>query len=111
MRKEELMLQKDMIDLAGEYADIDNSSSSSGSSHPFIESIKEIMKLPNSFADATKSQFLQDVGISGNGAIPAVADWAMGAASNFIFNVSNIDEAMAVQKNQVNKQSLGFVGR
>lgn len=109
--QDQLSMQKELIGLSQEFAELQNPSKSSGGKHPFIESIEEIMKLPNSFASATRDQFLSDVGISGNGAIPAVADWAMGAASNFIFNVSNIDEAMAVQRNQVNKQAQGVVGR
>jgi len=106
--QEQMSLQREMISLSQEFAELQNPSKSSGGSHPFIESIKELMKLPNSFADATRNQFMQDLGISGNGALPAVADWAMGAASNFIFNVSNVDEAIAVKNNQINKQSMQF---
>jgi phage-related protein len=65
------------------------------------------------FAKANANQLMQDLGMSGNGAVPAIAgqllDW--GAQTVFNFNVSNVDEAIAVKNNQLNKQSLQWTGR
>lgn len=53
--------------------------------------------------------YMQDFGISGNGALSALANYGIEAGTKFIFNVSNVEEAMAVQSNQVMKQGLGVL--
>lgn len=67
------------------------------------------------FGKANLDQLRSDLGIGG-GALTAGADalweWGTQAVGNvFNFSVSNIDEAIAVKNNQINKQALQFTGR
>lgn len=67
-----------------------------------------------SFGKANIDQLQSDLGIGGGaitGGANALWDWGTKAASNFIFNVSNVDEAIAVKNNQVSKQAMQFTGR
>lgn len=109
LQKDQITLQKEMLDLTQEYADLSGNPKLADS--PFGQTIEDAMKMPFDFAKATGSQFLNDFGISGGGALGAIADWGTQFGSQFVFNVSNVDEAMAVQRNQVNKQAMGVVGR
>ena len=57
---------------------------------------------------------MSDLGIGGGaitGGANALWEWGTKAASNFIFNVSNIDEAMTVKQKETNKQALTYTGR
>lgn len=103
--------QREMLDLTNEYNDA-NSSGSSG--NVFLDAINEFMKLPNGFFGATANQAMQDLGISGNGALQAVAGYGadlIGKGVTNIFNTSNVDDTMALFQNQTNRQSQGIVGR
>lgn len=111
MQKDQITLQKEMLDLTQDYAELNGTGATKLADSPFASTIEDAMKMPFDFAQATGKQFLSDLGIGGNGALSAIADYGTGLASNFIFNVSNIDEAMAVRQNQVNKQGLGINGR
>lgn len=67
------------------------------------------------FSKANLDQLRSDLGIGG-GAITAGADalwdWGTQAVGNvFNFAVSNVDEAIAVKNNQINKQAMQFTGR
>lgn len=63
------------------------------------------------FLEANGKQLMSDLGMGG-GALTALGDQALQfgkqALSNFTFNVSNVDEAIAIKNNQVNKQALGL---
>ena len=109
MQKEALDLQKEMLDLTNEYNDANSSGKSSG--NVFLDAINELMKLPNGFIDATVGQAQQDLGMSGNGALQAVGKYAMDYGSKFIFNVQNVDQALAAQNNVVSRQAQGVAGR
>ncbi|ANA99700.1 bacteriophage-like membrane protein [Mycolicibacterium phlei] len=66
------------------------------------------------FAKANFDQFKSDVGIGG-GAFSTIAEqglgWAQGLMGNsFTFNVSNIDDAIRVKTNQLNRQALQWNG-
>lgn len=73
--------------------------------------IQSMIKMPGDFATATIGAASQDLGVSGSGAIPTIANWAMDAGTNFIFNVSNMDDALAGQRAQQNRQAAGVSGR
>lgn len=81
----------------------------------FEEQLKTLSEIPMDFGKAVGGQFMSDLGIGGNGAIPAIAgyglDWASQIGTNLTFNVSSVDEALAVQRNHQNKQALGLTRR
>lgn len=67
-----------------------------------------------SFAKSNVDQLQSDLGIGGGaitGGANALWDWGTKAASNFIFHVSNVDDAISVKNNQVNKEAYQFSGR
>jgi hypothetical protein len=66
------------------------------------------------FAKSNIDQLQSDLGIGGGaitGGANALWDWGTKAASNFIFHVSNVDDAISVKNNQVNKEAYQFSGR
>ena len=112
LQKDQIDLQKDMLSLTQEYSD--TAGGGSKSDNPFLASIQELMKLPSGFASATAGQAMQDLNISGDGALQAVAGWGMDFAKKGvtnIFNTSNVDDTLALHNNQTNKQAQGMVGR
>ena len=109
-QKLQLGLQRDQLDYATKYGDqVDQSGSKMDQAYQDLT--QSALKMPLDFVKATRQQFLSDIGISGGGALGAIMDYGLDFGSQFIFNVSNIDEAMAVQKNQVAKKAMGVVGR
>ena len=56
---------------------------------------------------STGMSYLNELGISGNGMIPNL----LTEGSKYIFQVSGIDDALSLQKNLVNQQTLGITGR
>lgn len=105
--------QKDSLSLASEFADLKNPKRS-GDSNPFVASIKELMKMPSAFATATAGQAMQDLNMSGDGALQAVAGWGMDFAQKGvtnIFNTSNVPDTIALSDNQTARESQGLVGR
>ncbi len=73
------------------------------------------------FAGANADQFMSDLGIGGKGLISQIgeqglkfgtqlAGQALGG-STFNFQVSNVDEAIAIKNNQLNRQALGVANR
>lgn len=109
-QKLQLGLQQNQLDYAQKYGDqVDANGSKMDQAYKDLS--QKAFSLPVDFGKNVASQFTQDLGISGGGALGAIADYGMQLGTQFIFNVSNIDEAMAVQKNQVAKQAMGVVGR
>lgn len=96
---------------------------------------QQLQKLPgigSNFAMANINQFEQDLGISGKGAIPTIANigiqWATSQLSKSIgsafgnqakpgggndthIHVNSVDEAMAVKQNEQNRKALQYAGR
>lgn len=94
-----------------------------------------LSKLPSigaGFATANINQFEQDLGMSGQGAIPSILNQGIGWATQLLgnsissvfggkgnggghspvtFNVGNMDEALTGWTNMRNKQALGVMGR
>ena len=104
-QKNILGLEKDKLIYAEKYGDqADASGSKMDDAYKTLT--QSAQKMPFDFLKATGQQFMNDVGISGGGLMGAAMDWG----TQFVFNVSNVDEAMAVQRNQVAKQGMGVVG-
>lgn len=93
---------------------------------------QQLQKLPGigtGFAMANINQFEQDLGISGKGAIPTIANigvqWASSTLSNMIggafgnqknggdthIHVNSLDEAMAVKQAEQNRKAMQYAGR
>lgn len=104
-RKREIALQKEQIDWQKKYG-----TEVSATSSDYNSQISDLAKMPYNFAQASGEQFMSDLGIGG-GALSGLAMKGLEYGSQFIFNVSNIDEAMAVQSNQQNRQALAATGR
>ncbi|OLT84037.1 cation transporter [Mycobacteroides chelonae] len=70
------------------------------------------------FAGANADQFMSDLGIGGKGLISQIGEQGLkfgtqlaGQALTQNFFTSNVDDTIAVKNNQLNRQSLGIVGR
>jgi hypothetical protein len=68
---------------------------------------EKVVSMPTDFAKAIGSQFTQDLGISGQGAIPQFLE----QGSQFIFQVANMDTALSAQQTLQRRQGMGLVGR
>jgi hypothetical protein len=106
LQKKQLDVQSQQLENASKYGD-----QLGAQNQQYDEMLKKVTNIPIDFAKATGQQAMQDLGISGQGAIPQALEQAWQFGSQFIFNVSNIDEAMAVKNNQTNKQALQFTQR
>ncbi|WP_280350338.1 phage tail protein [Nocardia abscessus] len=67
----------------------------------------KIDTLPQDFVKANANQLLSDIGVSGKGAIPQLFEQGI----TYIFNVSNMDEAMRAKQNEQNKERLQYTRR
>lgn len=70
------------------------------------------------FAGANADQLMSDLGIGGKGFISQLGEQTLKLGTQFagqgltqIFNTSNVDDTIAVKNNQLNRQSLGYIGR
>lgn len=104
LMKEELGMQKSMIDLAQDYAGIDDKS---GGEDPFVKAASGLMKSPVDFAQATGKQFMSDIGISGNGLISK----AITEGISYVFNIGSVDEALSVKDRQESVNAQSSIGR
>jgi hypothetical protein len=109
-QKNILGLEKDKLVYAEKYGDAATGASSK-TDDAYKELSKKAANMPVDFLKATGQQFMQDIGMSGGGAMGALMDYGMQLGSSFVFNVSNVDEAMRVKQNEINKQGAGVVGR
>jgi hypothetical protein len=105
-QKLQLGLQKDQLDYAKKYGA--ETEQTGGKVDQFYRDMGEKMfKMPTDFARAIGSQFTQDLGISGQGAIPQLLE----QGSQFIFQVANMDTALSAQQTLQRRQGMGLVGR
>lgn len=105
-QKLQLGLQKDQLDYAKKYGA--ETEATGGKVDQFYRDMGEkIFKMPTDFARAIGSQFTQDLGISGQGAIPQLLE----QGSQFIFQVANMDTALSAQQTLQRRQGMGLVGR
>lgn len=95
-----------------------SASSGSGNKIDPAKYVKDGLNMPIDFMDTVAKSALGDLGISGGGALGALADLGMGFAKNAIggavtniFNTSNVDDTLAIHQRNQNMQSVGLVGR
>ena len=117
--KDKLKLQQAQLGYEQKYGDqIDKNKQMLG------ESLNKMVDIGQSFAMANANQFMSDVGISGQGAIPQIANaglgWLNGMLSQAItgglgggttIQVNSVDEALAAKQTIANKQALRYKGR
>jgi hypothetical protein len=110
---DQLRIQKERLDLLKEENGLqeDRKTAIQQLSDTIATNIMDMIKMPGEFAKTTANAAMQDLGISGSGAIPTIANWAMDAGTNFIFNVNNMDDALQGQQAQQRKQTAGIAGR
>ncbi|QGH79697.1 tape measure protein [Gordonia phage Anon] len=100
-QKEQLSLQKEMIELANEYNEASDLETSYG------KAIGGALGIPVDMAEAAGDQFISDLGFSTSGLLPTL----LTEGTKYIFNVNGVDEALAVQQRQQNKEALEFTRR
>jgi hypothetical protein len=108
-QKLQLGLQKDQLTYAQKYGD--QVGGQSDAQKAMNDVMKKGVQTPIDLLTANAQQWMSDLGMSGNGAIPTVANQLLGWGSSFIFNVNNMDDALSAQQTLQNKQSMGYVGR
>jgi len=110
---DQLRIQKERLDLLKEENGLqeDRKTAIQQLSDTIATNITDMIKMPGEFAKTTANAAMQDIGISGSGALPTIANWAMDAGTNFIFNVNNMDDAIQGQQAQQSKQVAGTVSR
>ena len=109
---DQLRIQKERLDLLKEENGLqeERKTAIQQLSDTIATNIVDMMKMPGEFAKTTANAAMQDLGISGSGALPTIANWAMDAGTNFIFNVNNMDDALQGQQSQQRKQAAGIAG-
>ena len=104
-RQASLAVQKEQLDLAGKQG-----AQSSEMASTLDSTFNTMTKMPMDFAMANSDQFMSDIGMGG-GAITEGLRAGIGLASNYIFNVSGIGEALTAKNTLTNKAAVGIVGR
>lgn len=109
---DQLKIQKERLDLLKEESGLqeDRKTAIQQLSDTIATNITDMIKMPGDFAKATVNAAAQDLGISGSGAIPTIANWALDAGTNYIFNVNNMDDALQGQQAQQRSAALGVTG-
>ncbi len=112
-QKDEVDLQDAQIAFAQEYQELKNPKKGK-SGNVFLDAINELMTVPNGFASATADQAMQDLNISGDGALQSLLGYGMDFAKQGItnvFNTSNVDDTLSLQFAQTSRQAQGVSGR
>lgn len=121
--KDQLNLQRDQAKLVTDQAD-----GQSEITKQLGDQLTKLITIGENFAMSNVKQFENDIGISGNGAIPTIAEaglgWLTSTLGNMVssafsprqnngvtINVSSADEAMAIRQNMLNKQAMQYAGR
>ena len=105
-QKLQLGLQRDQLNYATKYGDqVDQTGSKMDQFYKDIG--KKVVNLPTDFAKATGQQFMTDLGIGGQGAIPQLLE----QGSQYIFQVMDMDSALGAKQRLQNKQTLGTTRR
>jgi hypothetical protein len=117
--KDQLNLQKDQLGFSEKYGEsVDQNAEGN---NMLGDSLTKMVDIGKGFAMANANQFMSDLGIGGNGAIPQLAniglDWASGLLSQAIsggmgggttIQVNSIEEGLAAKQNLANKQALQY---
>lgn len=115
--KDQLRLQSDQLGYSDQYGANQNDVTKQ-----MGQQLTKMIDIGKNFAESNIKQFATDLGASGNGALPTIAEqgvgWLTGILGHVIQNgigptiqVNSVDEAMAVRQNAVNKQAMQFAGR
>lgn len=72
---------------------------------------KRAIQAPIDIGKGVVAEHLSDLGIGGQGAISQAIMGGLDYGTQFVFNVSSIDEALSVKQNEQNKQALQYTGR
>lgn len=107
-----------------------SSDSMSTAAHLLTSSLAKGLDAAKGFAMTNVSQFEQDLGISGQGAIPQIANWGLNWASTLAnqginsafgqgpkgqgdvnIHVNSVDEAMAAKQAEMNRRAMTYAGR
>jgi hypothetical protein len=118
--RDQLKLQSDQLGFSQKYGD---SVEENGKGNKLLtDSLDRMVGIGKNFASANINQFEQDLGISGNGAIPTLANMGVDFLSSMLshlfagglqtnIQVNSVDEALAARQNIINKQSLQYTQR
>lgn len=127
--RDQLDVQKQQAKMDGrDVPGAESAGSKSGSSDPGSGIFGSLGSILDTLVKANVSQFESDLGISGKGAIPVIAEqglaWAGKALSGAVagmmpgmggsttnIQVNSVDEALAAKQNIANKQAMQFAGR
>ncbi|WP_104183318.1 phage tail protein [Mycobacterium avium] len=118
--RDQLRVQSDQLGITNKNAD-----GQSTVTDQLGQQFGKMIDIGKSFAMANVSQFEKDVGISGSGAIPQLAEqglgWLTSTLSNLVtgafggggttIQVNSVDDALAARQNILNKQALQYAGR
>lgn len=115
--RDQLNLQQDQLGFSQKYGEsLDKNDNLMG------DSLNKMVDAGKGFAEANVKQFMGDIGMSGNGAVPQVADQLLGWGSQLLsglisgggqtnIHVNSIDEGLAAKQTIQNKKSLQYAGR
>ncbi|AHY27088.1 tape measure protein [Mycobacterium phage Phantastic] len=103
IQKDQLELQREQLSYQGKYSE-----SVGETANQYDEMFNKMLKMPYDFATANATQFLSDIGISGDGALSQALKEGLKFGEQFIFNVGSMDEAIQGQQTIQNKKSLQF---
>lgn len=121
--KHQLGLQKDQLGFSDQYGDsVDQNTKGTDM---LGDSLNKMVGIGKGFAMANANQFMSDLGMSGKGAIPTIAnlglDWASGLLSKAItgglgggntnIQVNSIDEGLAAKQTIQNRKALQYKTR
>jgi CII-binding regulator of phage lambda lysogenization HflD len=105
-QKLQLGLQKNQLEYATKYGE--QTESMTSKMNQFYQDIgKKVVGLPTDFAKNVGGEFMSDLGISGQGAIPNLINEGV----NYIFQVQDMQSALTAQRTLVNKQAAGVTQR
>ena len=102
-QKTSLGLQKNQLDYAMKYGE--QTDQNKGKLSQMYEQIgKAVVGLPQDFAKNVGGQFMNDLGISGDGAIPQL----LSQGANYIFQVADMTSALTAHQTLQNRQALQY---
>ena len=124
--KDQLTLQQKQVGFSNEFGK--SMDSTNDAAQAITQVVSNMIDSIKGFATANLQQFESDLGISGNGTIPQLADQGIGfltqtlstMASNAFggsggggvnIQVNSVDEALAARQNIVNKNAMQYAGR
>ncbi|MCV7186405.1 phage tail protein [Mycolicibacterium murale] len=110
-----LRIQRDQIDIQRDQLKLQESYGTNlqTTNDQWGSVVQKTAQMPLDFGKSTGEQLLSDLGIGGQGAISQAIMGGLDYGTQFVFNVSNIDEALRAKQNELNKQTLhvgGFGG-